>query len=480
MWEFRRMTAVATLTALLFTAAGGAALATKGGSETGRTKVSERFGDMDEHKWGLGDVVRLMVKGVFKGRSESEFAPGAPITRQEMAVAAVRLMGREAEAKALTEAEVNALLEQIADQEQIATWARVSVALLVDLEAIDANDPFRPAAEATRLDVAVLLVKALGYTAEAEAKMAAELTFKDAGEIPADLAGYVAAAVDHGLIKGYDNGAFLPDRAVKRVEMAVMMGRADRQIDRHQEDEVKGSVTAVSAAQNSLTLLVGEESRTFTLAAEAAVFVDHAEADLADITADMKAELKLNADGEAVFVEAEAREEADRVKREFRGAITGLIAADGEALAVVEIDGEAYSLSQQALIRLKGTAITFADLALEDRVEVQLVAGLITRINVEGERSSNGSAEDSSQSPAKTVEGKITLILELQVGPLGVAKLMVSSESEGELHHDRFLLLSTTEIRLNGEAAAWADLETGDAVILTIVEGKVQKVEASR
>lgn len=488
MLEIRRITAVLTLTALLFTAAGGAALAKKGEGDSSKAKVSEKFEDMEAYNWGLGDVVRLMVSGVFKGRSETEFAPGAAITRQEMAVAAVRLMGREAEAKALTEAEIEVLLSQIDDAAQIAAWARASVALLIDLEAIDGNGPFRPAEEATRLDVAVLLVRALGYTAEAEAKMDAQLDFADADQIPAELAGYVAVAVDHGLIKGYENATFRPERAVKRVEMAVMMGRADRQMERSRENEVKGTVTAVSSADGTITLQVGELPRTIEVAPEAAVFVGGAESQLADIAAGMRAEIKLNADGLGIYVEAESTEREDRVRLELRGVITGLIEADGEALAVVEVDGEPYALAATAVIRWKGQTLSFTDLQMDDQVEIHVVSGVITRIGVERENSADDS-EDSSDdgsgqsgrgSKSRTVEGTISLITGLQVGPLGETRIMVAIGAEGEIRYDRFLLLSGTEILLDGEAAAITDLQVGDTVILTIVEGKVQKVEATR
>lgn len=332
MWSSRRIAAIATLTALLLSAAGGAALAKWSATAEAKAKAEVRFTDMDGYDWGLGDVVRLTAKGVFKGRSETRFAPGAAITRQEMAVAAVRLIDREAEAQALTEAEIDTLLGPMEDQGSISAWARGSIALLVEMGAIDPDEPFRPTDEATRLDVAVLLVNALGYGAEAEANLTAELGFRDAAEISADLVGHVATAVEIGLITGYDNGTFLPDRAVKRIEMAVMMGRADR-------------------------LLVG-------------------------------------------------------------------LLPDEPADDPADDPGEGHG-----------------------------------RI---------------------TVEGKISLILDAEIGALGASKLIVSSETEGGLVQESFLLPAGAKIFLNGAAASALDLEMGDTVILTIVEGRVQKVEASR
>ncbi|MFZ5813685.1 MAG: S-layer homology domain-containing protein [Bacillota bacterium] len=474
----RRIVAISALAALLITAFGGLGLAEQGSAKV-ETKVSAKFKDMGEYSWGLGDVVRLMVSGVFKGRSETEFAPGAAITRQEMAVAAVRLMGQEAAAQALTEAQVEALLSQVADAGAIAAWAKGSVALLVQLGAVEANQPFRPTDEATRLDVAVLLVKILGFEAEAQAKMNAQLTFTDGGEIPTHLVGYVAAALDHGLIKGYTDGQFKPERAVKRVEMAVMMGRADRQTDSAKGDEVKGTVSAVDQAAGSITLTVNGQSLSYSLTADAAVFVNHAESSLAEVAVGMKAELKLNAEGKALFVEAEAVGQSDPHKQEFIGTITGLTAGTGGSLNLVEIDGTVYPLSATALIKLKGDLLTFADLMVGETVEVHLLSGTIVRLGLERESSGDDDSSDDSSHGIKVIEGELLVIFP-EIGPGGEMKITVSYTREGEAKVENFIIRPSTEILLNGSAATALDLLVSDAVRLT-VDGKiVTRLEITR
>jgi len=438
---------------------GGYALAKQGSDDAkGKSKVSEKFEDMSEYNWGLGDVVRLSVKGVFQGRSESQFAPGAAITRQEMAVAAVRLAGREAEAKGMAQADLTARLAGLTDREAIADWAKPSVALLIKLGAMEPKGAFQPTQEATRLDVAVLLVKLLGYEAEAQAKMSATLGFTDSQQIPASLVGYVAAAVDHGIITGYDNGSFRPERAVKRVEMAVMMGRADRQMERSRADEFKGTLQAVTA--NSLTILVGERSHTFQLAAEGAVFLNNSQAALADLKAGMKIEVKLNAGGEALYVEAESRQQA---KQEFRGQITGLTPAAGAALAVVTIDGKAYTLSPVAVIRLKGDAVGFADLQVGDRVEASLVAGLLVRLNLERE-------SRSAQPGTPGAPGKVELVG--TVSAVGATSLTLGENT--------YTLAPQVEVYLKGNLVALSEVRVGDLVEIKVEGGLVTRIKLER
>ena len=104
MMNVRRMTASVTVAALVLGVAAAPALADRkgGNDQKGHSRVSEQYEDMTQFEWGLNDVTKMSVKGIFKGRGEGLFAPGAKITHQESAVALVRLMDKESEALALT------------------------------------------------------------------------------------------------------------------------------------------------------------------------------------------------------------------------------------------------------------------------------------------------------------------------------------------------------------------------------------------
>jgi hypothetical protein len=64
------------------------------------------------------------------------------------------------------------------------------------------NDELDPRKPASRLWVAVLLVKAMGLDAEATAKKTVQLSFKDSAKIPPEAVGYVAVAVERKLVNG--------------------------------------------------------------------------------------------------------------------------------------------------------------------------------------------------------------------------------------------------------------------------------------
>lgn len=79
--------------------------------------------------------------------------------------------------------------------------------------------PFRPDDMADRLTAAVALVRASGLRAEAEQRAGALLAVADAYAIPASLRGYVAVALERGLLTS-EGGDFRPQAALTRLELA--------------------------------------------------------------------------------------------------------------------------------------------------------------------------------------------------------------------------------------------------------------------
>ncbi len=77
---------------------------------------------------------------------------------------------------------------------------------------------YRPAEPVTRAQAVTLLSRVLGW------EDGGDVVF--AGEVPAWAQSAVAAAVRRGVVQGYPDGRFLPDRPVTRAEMAVILDRA--------------------------------------------------------------------------------------------------------------------------------------------------------------------------------------------------------------------------------------------------------------
>jgi serine protease AprX len=85
---------------------------------------------------------------------------------------------------------------------------------------------FRPDAQATRLAVAVVLVRAAGLRDEAESQTFAPTGFADEAAIPTQLRGYAATAVRHGLMRS--GTSFAPDAGFTRAELARALAALGR------------------------------------------------------------------------------------------------------------------------------------------------------------------------------------------------------------------------------------------------------------
>ncbi len=247
----------------------------RGGKNNGH-KVTWNFKDEDDFKWAMEYIMRLASKGVFNGYDDGTFKPSQTISRIETLTAAVRLMGLREEAESAKEAGTEL---QFRDAEKIVKkypWAvgYVAVAVENDLFA-ETESEVKPEAPATRLWSTILLIKALKLEDEAKALNNTKLDFADAKEIPAGSVGYVALALQKGIIAGYadkhGNKTFRPNQPVTRAELAALLDRTDTEMPNHDNQAITGSLKAASA-NGSITVVKADKSE-LTLALDANVFI---------------------------------------------------------------------------------------------------------------------------------------------------------------------------------------------------------------
>ncbi|NPV26457.1 MAG: S-layer homology domain-containing protein [Firmicutes bacterium] len=100
---------------------------------------------------------------------------------------------------------------------------------------------FQPNKPITRLEAVVMLVRLLGLEDEARQSATTPLAFKNGQAIPEWAKGYVAVAVEKGIIAGDDLRDFRPYEPAKRYEIAVMALRA---LDLAGQAEVQSGSTA--------------------------------------------------------------------------------------------------------------------------------------------------------------------------------------------------------------------------------------------
>lgn len=271
------------------------------------------FRDLNERdwKWAYEHIIRLASKQVFNGYADGSFKPRNNISRIEAIVAAVRLLGLKEEAEKPENRNATLNFKDFKQVQKKYPWAvgYLKVALKNDL--FEESDAFvQPDKAADRLWSSILLVKALKLEDEAKANMDAELKFRDADQIPAASVGYVAVAVEKGLITGYDDNTFRPNKPVTRAELAALLDRADEQLPDQGATAITGSVQSVSGS----TLKVkpsGGTVVTLTLASNVFVFRDGDRVSASALKAGDEV-LVRTYEGKVVFIEVKKESEEDR------------------------------------------------------------------------------------------------------------------------------------------------------------------------
>ena len=159
----------------------------------------------------------LYTAGITTGYADGTFKPNQNITRAQFAVMLYRYLG-------LDESQYASVTLPFADHSKIADYALPAIKALYTEGIIngttgsDGKLYFNPNSSLTRAQAATMI----GRTQE-KGYATAELTFTDAGSIPAYATYYIHTMVAQGVISGYTDGSFKPQANITRGQMAKIL-----------------------------------------------------------------------------------------------------------------------------------------------------------------------------------------------------------------------------------------------------------------
>ncbi len=175
--------------------------------------------DLSEYKdignhWAAQYFAALLQKGIINGYPDKTLRPNAEITRAETTKMIISAAGFDLSRDTYLSCK---------DRNIVPAWAVPYVRTAMDKEIIKGyeDNTFRPNNKLTRKEMAVIVMKAFGYTEAVNG----QLGFADSKSIPSWAKGYVARAIEYGIIKGYDDNTFKPDKTITRAEAAAMIAR---------------------------------------------------------------------------------------------------------------------------------------------------------------------------------------------------------------------------------------------------------------
>ena len=175
--------------------------------------ASTGFSDVPESHWAADSIRRAVDLGLFQGQTPTRFGLGAPMTRGAFVVALCRLFGWEM---------VTPEAGSYTDNQDKSAWYYSAVETAYANGAITRQtDTFRPREPITREELAVMLVRAMGYGTIAGLAQDLPMPFRDV----TTNVGYIAMAHELGLVNGTAATTFSPEQTATREQAAVMLIR---------------------------------------------------------------------------------------------------------------------------------------------------------------------------------------------------------------------------------------------------------------
>ncbi|BFT74991.1 hypothetical protein PAENIP36_64330 [Paenibacillus sp. P36] len=230
--------------------------------DDGKVEIHLTFNDLKTAEWAIRYIASLASMRVFEGYEDGTFKPQNTVSRIEAITAAVRLMGLRSQAESSAKMSTHLNFK---DANQIPAWAVGYVAVALENDLFSENDDsVQPQKEGDRLWATTLLVKALKLDAQAKAKMNTALPFKDAKQIPAGSVGYVAVAIEKGLVDGFEDNTFRPNQPVTRAQLAALLDRTGGQLPEQGNNTLTGTVKSVVNG-NALVLTTSGATSTYAL-----------------------------------------------------------------------------------------------------------------------------------------------------------------------------------------------------------------------
>ncbi|MGE5614577.1 MAG: S-layer homology domain-containing protein [Bacillota bacterium] len=205
--------------ALLICAMLACALALPVSAKSSQSLVNSRgFKDVPKGHWAYEEIMWMFEKKIIDGIGNNMFNPDGVVSRAEFAKMMVLTLGLEKYSP-----DTPSFLD-VSKKSWEYPYVESAKTYLTGFRASN-GDYYRPKMPAVREDMAVALVKALGYQGESYDESLLS-KFTDAGQISPNLRKYVALAVKYGLMVGYDNKTFGPQGNLTRAQAALLLYRA--------------------------------------------------------------------------------------------------------------------------------------------------------------------------------------------------------------------------------------------------------------
>jgi hypothetical protein len=180
------------------------------------------FIDVGADYWAYNDIRYAAEQGIVSGYPDGSFKPGGGVTREEYCK--MMVLTFQAPIKNPSEPTFTDVVQSRWSYGYIETCKEF---LTGYKSPFGDSMTFHPSEAATREDIAVALVKIMGLSVGKDYDYASQ-RFSDIDAVSPNMRPYVSKAAEQGLINGYPDGTFGPQRGITRAETVALLNRATK------------------------------------------------------------------------------------------------------------------------------------------------------------------------------------------------------------------------------------------------------------
>jgi hypothetical protein len=297
-------------------------------SMTGAPAPAATFPDV-QGNWSEQAVARVATLDLIEGYPSGQFMPDRQVSLLESIVLLLKTCGYNPGSRLNT----GATTSQASSAGTLQVpWGQPYVDLAVTKKIIpeDLLGAFSPDAPATRGQIAVMLARLLQLPVSGSSATGGSVSdsISDLSAAPAAYIPYITAIHDAGLMQGYSDGSFAPQKSITRAEMAALLARmidlnwGGLPAGRRAEGWFRSSSSGKGAQNIELVSLQG--AKRITLSPSLTCFAAGKEASLPDIMG-ARVEVLFNNTGQAACISLlEARPQAAQDET-VRGSVKSVV-----------------------------------------------------------------------------------------------------------------------------------------------------------
>ena len=192
--------------------------------------ASSTFSDVPRNHWAYKEIQTMASLGIIKGYEDGKFRPNNLVTRAEFAKIMIAAAGVDIHSQ-----KVSQTFQDVPRNHWAFYYVEYAKPYLTGYKSDSGKYTYKPDQYAVREDIAVALVRLLGYDQTYKADLDVLKRFRDHNQVSPALRPYIAISIQTELMKG-SNNYYRPQDAITRAEAASLLFRA---LLEQKDDETK-------------------------------------------------------------------------------------------------------------------------------------------------------------------------------------------------------------------------------------------------